>query len=975
MRSQRFIAFFLVLITVLSTTALNFPLVGMSYRIVGHRVVDSVVVDTMDDMSVIPMDSIKADTAESTKVETVLSESDSLLLNLDSLKARFDREHGIEPQKSKATQWNDSVAAVEDSIRKAQTKSALDAPVVYTAKDSMTFFMGTKTAHLYGNADVKYQNINLTSENIRMNMDSSTVYAIYGLDSLGNKYGKPIFKEGNDEYKTETMSYNFKTKKGFITNIYTAQDEGFLTSEESKKGTEGEYYLRGGTYTTCDEDHPHFYIRMSRAKVRPGKNVFSGPAWLVVEDVPLPLAVPFAYFPITGSYSSGFIMPTYGDEFTRGFYLRDGGYYFAISDYMDLKVTGEIFTKGSWGIGTQTTYKKRYKYSGNFYFNYQVTKDGEKNMPDYSVTKNFKVQWSHRTDPKASSNSSFSASVNFATQSYEKNNLTSLYNPTSYSQSTRTSSVAYSHNFRKIGLSLSTSANISQNMRDSMIALTLPSMSWSLSTVYPFKRKVAVGKERWYEKISFKYTGTLSNSINTKEDKLMHSSLIKDWKNGMKHNIPISASFNILKYINITPTLNYTERWYTNKVIQSWDDGKNSVVRDTIYGFNRVFDYNLSLSANTKLYGFYKPNPKVFGKKLQMVRHVFTPSVSFSYAPDFGDEKWGYWKTYTRTDEEGNVTLVSYSPYAGSLYGTPSKGKMGAVSFSVSNNVEAKIKNRNDSLKNVSIIDELGASLSYNMAAKTQPWSNLSTRLRLKWGKTTFNMSAVFMTYAYEFDKNGNVVVGNRTEWSYGRWGRFQGMSKNLSYTFNNQSFKKIKQSIQKLFGHGKDEEPEEEMEDELDEEDLNDLETNIDDPNKQTKRSSESSDGLDKDGYMKFEMPWSFSISYGITMYEDRSKDINVKTMRYPYSFTQNLNFSGNLRLASNWNCNFSSGWDFTTKKISMTTVNISRDMHCFNISCGLVFGVYTSYHISLRANASTLTDALKYDKKSSYSSTIQWY
>lgn len=966
MRSQRFIAFFFVLITVLSTTAFNTPWVGKMHSIAGRQVMDSDEVDTMD--------STRVDTAESTKVETVMSESDSLLLNLDSLKARFDREHGIEPNKSRATQWNDSVAAVEDSIRKAQTKSALDAPVVYTAKDSMTFFMGTKTAHLYGNADVKYQNINLTSENIRMNMDSSIVYAIYGLDSLGNKYGKPVFKEGSDEYKTETMSYNFKTKKGFITNIYTEQEEGFLTSEESKKGSEGEYYLRGGTYTTCDEEHPHFYIRMSRAKVRPGKNVFSGPAWLVVEDVPLPIAVPFAYFPITGSYSSGFIMPTYGDEFTRGFYLRDGGYYFAISDYMDLKVTGEIFTKGSWGIGTQTTYKKRYKYAGNFYFNYQVTKEGEKNMPDYGVTKNFKVQWSHRTDPKASPNSSFSASVNFATQSYEKNNLSSLYNPTSYSQSTRTSSIAYSHNFRKIGLSLSTSANIAQNMRDSIISMTLPSMSWSLSTLYPFKRKVAVGRERWYEKISFKYTGSFSNSITTKEDKLMHSSLIKDWRNGMKHNIPISASFNILKYINVTPMLNYTERWYTNKIIQSWDEGNNKVVRDTIYGFNRVFDYNLSLSANTKLYGFYKPNPKVFGKKLQMVRHVFTPSISYSYAPDFGDEKWGYWKTYTKTDEDGNVTLVPYSPYTGSLYGTPSKGKTGAVSFSISNNVEAKIKNRNDSLKNISIIDELGASLSYNMAAKTQPWSNLSTRLRLKYGKATFNMSAVFMTYAYEFDKNGNVVVGNRTEWSYGRWGRFQGMSKNLSYTFNNQSFKKLKQSIRKLFGHREDEEPEEEIEQEVDEEDLDDLETNIDDPNKQ-KRAKESADGLDKDGYMRFEMPWSFSISYGITMYEDRSKDINVKTMRYPYSFTQNLNFSGNLKLASNWNCNFSSGWDFNTKKISMTTVNISRDMHCFNISCGLVFGFYTSYHISLRANASTLTDALKYDKKSSYSSSIQWY
>lgn len=971
MRSQRFIAFFLVLITVLSTTAFNFPLVGISPQIVDHHAVDSTDMDTFDIQS--------EEVPDSTSISTPLSESDSLLLNLDSLKARFDREHGIEPNKSKAIQWNDSVAAAEDSIRRTQKKSALDAPVVYTAKDSMTFFMGTKTAYLYGNADVKYQNINLTSENIHMNMDSSTVYATYGLDSIGNMYGKPVFKEGSDEYKTETMSYNFKTKKGFITNIYTEQEDGFLTSEQSKKDSEGVYYLRGGTYTTCDEEHPHFYIRMSRAKVRPGKNVFSGPAWLVVEDVPLPLAVPFAYFPITSTYSSGFIMPTYGDEFTRGFYLRDGGYYFAISDYMDLKVTGEIFTKGSWGVGAQTTYKKRYKYSGNFYFNYQVTKDGEKNMPDYSVQKNFKVQWSHRTDPKSSPNSSFSASVNFATQSYEKNNLSSLYNPTSYSQSTRTSSVSYSHNFRKIGLSLSSSMNISQNMRDSTIALTLPSMSWSLSTFYPFKRKVAVGKERWYEKISLKYTGTLSNSITTKEDKLLKSSLVKDWKNGMKHNIPISASFNILKYINITPMLNYTERWYTNKVIQSWDEGGNKVVRDTIYGFNRVFDYNLSLTANTKLYGFYKPNPKVFGSKLNMVRHVITPSVSFSYAPDFGDSRYGYWKTYTKTDEEGNVTQVPYSPYTGSLYGTPSVGKTGAVSFSLSNNVEAKIVGKNDSLKKISIIDELGASISYNMAAERQPWSNLSTRLRLKWGKATFNMSAVFMTYAYEFDKNGNVVVGDRTEWSYGRWGRFQGMSKNLSYTFNNQTLRKWKEGLMKLFGRGNELEDETEdinAEDDEDEEDLDDLETNIDGTGKRgKKKKNESPDGLDADGYMRFQMPWSFTVSYGLTMYEDRSKDINVKTMRYPYSFTQNLNFSGNLKLASNWNCNFASGWDFTTKKISMTTVNISRDMHCFNISCGLVFGIYTSYHISLRANASTLTDALKYDKKSSYSSSIQWY
>lgn len=962
---QRIIASFSVIATVLSMTAFNNTMVGKSPRIADHIDVVSVRTDSTSEDSV--------------KVKVEATAADTLLSQLDSLKKSFDKEHGIsQGGNSKATQWNDSIAAAEDSIRKHQKKSALEAPVVYQAKDSMLMYMGSKNAFLFGDANVKYQKIELTSENIKMNMDSSTVYAVYGLDSLGNKYGLPIFKDGGEEYKSENMSYNFETKKGFIRNVYTAQQDGFLTSEDSKKGADNEMYLRHGRYTTCDEEHPHFYIALSRAKARPGKDVFSGPAWLVVEDVPLPIAIPFAYFPMTSSYSSGFIMPTYGDESTRGFYLRDGGYYFALSDMMDLKLTGEIFTKGSWGIGAQTTYKKRYKYNGNFYFNYQVTKEGEKNMPDYSVTKNFKVQWSHRTDSKASPNSSFSASVNFATQSYEKKNLSSLYNPTSYAQSTRTSSVSYSHTFRKIGLSLSSSFNISQNMRDSTIALTLPSLSISLSRFYPFKRKHAVGKERWYEKISMNYTGTLSNSISTKEDKLMHSSLIKDWRNGMKHSIPVSASFNVLKYVNVTPTFNYTERWYTNKVVQSWDTERQTAVKDTIYGFNRVFDFNLSLSANTKLYGFYKPNPKVFGKKLNMVRHVFTPTVSFSYAPDFGDSKWGYWDTYTKTDLEGNVSLVSYSPYAGSLYGSPSKGKTGMVSFDMSNNIEAKILNKDDSLKKISIIDELGASLSYNMAAKRQPWSNLSTRLRLKWGKTTFNMNAVFATYAYEFDKNGNVVVGNRTEWSYGRFGRFQGMSKNLSYTFNNQSFKKIRTSILKLFGKDVEETEDTTADadmDDMDEEDEElSLETN-EDAEAKPKESKYNEDGLDKDGYMKFDMPWSFSISYGITMAEDRSKDINVKSMRYPYKFTQNMNFSGSLRLSTNWNCSFSSGWDFTTSKISMTTVSISRDMHCFNVNCGLVFGTYTSYHISLRANASTLTDALKYDKKSSYSGSVKWY
>lgn len=899
--------------------------------------------------------------------------NDTIPQKNDSTTAKPDviNVDSLAKNQSRAVQWNDSLAQIEDSVKKSR-RGALEDPVAYEAKDSIVFMMDSKNAYLYGKGKVDYQNITLTSENITMNMDSSIVHAIGAVDSLGRLYGKPVFKQGKDEYESETMSYNFDTRRGFITNVTTEQQEGFLYSEEAKKGKDNELYLRRGRYTTCDEEHPHFYIALSKAKVHTGKDVFSGPAWLVVEDVPLPIAIPFAYFPFTSKYSSGFIMPSYGDENSRGFYLRDGGYYFAVNDYWDLKITGEIFTKGSWGLGAQTTYKKRYKYSGNFYFNYQVTKTGEKNLPDYSVTKNFKLQWRHQQDSKMNPNSSFSASVNFATQSYEKNNLTSLYNPTSYAQSTRTSSVSYSRSFPKIGLSLSSSFNITQNMRDSTISLTLPNLSINLQKFYPFKKKVQVGKQKWYEKISMSYSGTLQNSITTKEDQLLHSNLIKDWNNGMRHTIPISASFTLLKYINIVPMFNYTERWYSRKVNQSWDTENQSVLRDTIYGFNRVYNYNLSLSANTKAYVFFQPNKKIFGDKIQMVRHVISPSISFSYAPDFSASRYGYYKTYTKTDMDGNVSLVEYSPYQGAIYSYPGRGKTGSISFDIGNNIEMKIKSDSDStgVKKVSIIDELGANLSYNLAAKQQPWSNLSTRLRLKWGKFALNLNTTWMTYAYEFDQNGNVVVGNKTEWSYGRFGRFQGMSKNLSYTFNNQSWKKWVKGFRKLF-YGEDDEEEVTADNNLED----GMELDNPDNDKQGENKKENSDGLDENGYMKFSIPWSFSVSYGITMAEDRSRNINVKNMRYPFKFVHNLNFSGNVKLSSNWIINFSSGWDFTNNELSMTTVNVSRDMHCFNISAGFVFGPFTSYHVTMRANASTLTDALKYDKKSSYSSSIQWY
>lgn len=857
----------------------------------------------------------------------------------------------------------DSLAA--DTTKK---KEPLDAPVIYEASDSIVF---TKEgyAHLYGEGKVNYQNIELTSAVITMNMDSSTVYATGVTDTAGVETGSPIFKDGETPYESKIMRYNFKTKKGFINSIVTQQGEGYVTSEEGKKGANDEIYMRHGKYTTCDNhEHPHFYLRLSMAKVRPKKNVVFGPAQLVVEDVPLPIAVPFGFFPFNSSYSSGFIMPTYGDEMNRGFYLRDGGYYFAISDQMDLKVLGEIFTKGSWGLSAASNYNKRYKFSGSFNASYLVTKTGEKNMPDYSVSKDFRIQWSHRQDAKANPNSSFSASVNFATSSYDRSSLSSLYNPQQYSQNTKASSVSYSRNFPEIGLNISGAFNITQNTRDSSLSMTLPDVNISLNRIYPFKRKKSAGDERWYEKISLQYTGSITNSISTK-DNLLFKTPLTQWENGMQHKIPVSATFNLFKYINIVPSFNYTERWYLRKVKQSYDPSPTStdhVKRDTINGFNRLYDYNLSLQMNTKLYGMYKP---LFMKSKELqIRHVFTPTVSYTYTPDFGKSRYGYYDTYTYTDEDGEVRTVEYSPYEGAVYGYPGKNMSQNISFSIDNNIEMKMKSDKDTTgyKKISLIDQLGASLSYDVANKR--WSDLSMNLRLKLTKSyTFNMNASFATYAYQFDENGNVVVGDRTEWSYGRFGRFQGYSGSFSYTLNNDTFKKLfgkkDEDEKNKDNKGKEENEDKETEEETEEQNNN---SNM----RKTEKAS-----VDSDGYLAFKLPWSVSLSYSYSIREDRSKDINIKTMRYPYSLTHSLNVSGNFKIGSRWNMTYSTGYDFTSKEMSMTTLNITRDLHCFNMSCGLVFGPFTSYNFSIRANSSMLTDALKWDQRSNTGSAVTWY
>ena len=868
-----------------------------------------------------------------------------------------------------------------DSLNR-QRKNGIDAPVKYTANDSLTYEAGTGTAHLYGDSHVEYMNMDLKSEKIYMVLDSSLVHATGIRDTAsGRLTGTPVFKMGSDAYESDTMAFNFKTKKGLITQVYTQQDDGFLTSELSKRGANGELFLQHGRYTTCDEPHPDFYLALSRAKVRPGKDVVFGPAYLVVCDVPLPLAIPYGFFPFTKSYSSGFIMPTYGDETSRGFYLRDGGYYFAVSDKMDLKVLGEIFTKGSWGFTVTSNYRKRYKYNGNFYFNYQNTVTGDKNMPDYEKNTSFKVNWRHSQDSKANPYSNLSASVNFATESFERNNLTSMYNPQTMTQSVRTSSVNYSTGFSSIGMSISLTTNLNQNMRDSSIALTLPSLNVGISRFYPFKRKKMAGKERWYEKIAMSYTGSFSNSISTKEDKLLHSDFRRDWQNGITHSIPISASFTAFDVINLSPSFTFNDKNSFIKVHKSWDEEKQQEVTDTITGFYNIYDWRMSLTASTKLYGYFIPNRKLFGDKIDRIRHVFTPSVTFSYAPDFGASRYGYYDTYQKTDKDGNVSLVEYSPYRVGSTSPPGKGKTGSLSFQMSNNVEMKIRDKNDSLKKVSLIDELGASMSYNMAAERQPWSSLSTTLRLKLTKSyTFNLSAVFASYVYEADSVGATPheSDHTTYWQQGKIGRFQGMSQNLSYTIDNNKVANIFKWLRGERVEKKDDKKR--KNDEEEDEDDDALESNVDRDLEKGKHGAKKENAgkaeTDEDGYMAFNLPWSLSFGYGITMREntDVSK-FNYSTMRYPYKFTQTLNVSGNIRLSDGWNIQFSSGYDFENKQVSMTTASLSRDLHCFSMSCSVVLTPYASYNFSFRCNASTLADALKYDKRSGYANAVQWY
>lgn len=843
-------------------------------------------------------------------------------------------------------------------------KVDLDNVVNMTCTDSM-IMIGRNLSYMYGDGQVTYGNLKLNAAEIEMNMENNTVYAFGAVDSTGEVTGKPIFEESGTQYETDDMSYNFKTKRGYINNVITQQGEGILTGGQTKKTEDDYYYVQNGRYTTCDDHEcPHFYFQLTKAKVKPKSNIVTGPAYLVVAGLPLPLAVPFGYFPFSDKYSSGIIMPTFGEDWNRGFYLSDGGYYFAINDNVDLALTGEVYTKGSWGISGQSTYTKRYKFSGNFSFNYLTTITGDKGMADYSKMTNFQVLWSHSQDSKANPNMTFSASVNFTTSGYTRNALNSYYS-SSFTENTKSSTVNMTYKFPGTKWSLSTTMNISQRTQDSTLAVSFPNFTLTLSQVYPFKRKKAVGSEKWYEKIKLSYSGQFQNSLTAKQNVFFKKSLIKDWRNGMKHSIPVSATFNVLKYVNVTPAVNMTDRMYTSKVNRQWDPTLNQEVADTTYGFYNVWDFNASISADTKIYGFFQPLP-FLGDKIKMIRHVLTPTVSFNYSPDFSSPWFGYYGTYSYPNSQGEMMSRKYSKFQNTLYGVPGQGKTGSVSFSLANNLEMKVKT-NDSIgeKKISLIENLSISESYNFAADSMNWSDINTSILLRLTKNfNLSLSAVWDVYTYQLNEAGNPVRVNIPRWKAGKGlGKLRSTGTSFSYTFNNDTFKKKSQ--------GKNNSNDSQGEDGENEGDANE--------EKRSKRrrpgENEGEGGnssLDADGYTPWPFPWSLTVNYSINY---GYGTFNKEKLEYNGKITQNLSFSGNIRPTPNWNFGFSASYNFDTHKLAYMNCNISRDLHCFTMSASIIpVGPYKSYNFHIAIKSSLLSD-VKYDKRSSSSNGVRWY
>lgn len=848
--------------------------------------------------------------------------------------------------------------------------SDIENPVKFSAKDSIVFY-NQSNAHMFGNSTVEYGEFKLNAGHVQMDMDSSTVYAAPLPDSISSgEDTRPVFRDHSGEYASGTMKYNFRTQRGYITDVVTEQGEGYLTGGKAKKMEDGSFYVADGKYTTCDDhEHPHFYFQLTKARVRPKKNVVSGPAYMVLADVPLPLAVPFGFFPFSKDYSSGIIFPSFGDDYNRGFYLRDGGYYFAINDNVDLALRGEIYTKGSWGISGRSTYAKRYRYRGQAEISYLTTITGDKGAPDYAKATNFRVAWTHTQDAKANPFLNFSASVNYTTSGYTRNDLNSYYS-NAFTENTKSSTVNLTWRPPGTKWSVSATANIAQRTQDSTLSVSFPNFTVTLAQTSPFKRKRAVGGERWYEKIRISYSGQFQNSLTARQDQFFKKNLVKDWSNGLSHQLPVQATFTAFKYFNITPSVRINDRMYFQKVRRAWDPNASAEVCDTANGFYNLLDFSAQIALTTKVYGFWKPL-KFMGDKVQMIRHVITPTISFSGSPDFGAPGWGIWDHYYRpaSSPGGEPVRVDYNYFQNSPFGAPSRGKTAMLSYSFANNLEMKIRSDKDStgVKKVSLIENLTIGQSYNFAADSLRFSNITTSMMLRLIKNfNLNLSATWDPYMYTVDANGSPRRIDRLRISHGKGlARLTSTGTSFSYTFNNATFRRSPDKKDDTTGDTDDGDDGDEYGD--DGEDFGETARN-----RRSKNNSNKKADIDADGYARWECPWSLTFNYSVN-YGWGAFDYDK--LEYSGKWTQNLSVNGNLRPTPNWNFNMSASYNFDLHKISYMNCSVSRDLHCFTMTCSFIpVGPYKSFNFHISVKASMLRD-LKWDKRSSTRNGIRWY
>ncbi len=846
----------------------------------------------------------------------------------------------------------DTLSQVPDTSQTQESRPpVIDAEVDYSATDSVKFT--DKKVYLYGDASVSYQDVRLTAYQIELDLDSSLAYATGRIDSTGAETGLPVFNDASGEYTMRSIRYNFETEKAIIEHVVTEQGDGYVVSNKAKKLKDNVYCLRNGKYTTCsNHDHPHFYLNMTKAKIIPGKKIITGPTYLVLEDVTMPFVVPFGFVPSTSTYSSGFILPSYGEESNRGFFLRDGGYYWAANDYFDLSLTGDIYTNGSWGSRISSRYKVRYRFSGSLNFQYITNITSEKELPDYSKSTDMSINWSHTQDSKANPYRRFSASVNFSTSSFDRNNVGSIINPRQLATNTKRSSISYSRQFPGTPFNFSANAQHSQNSRDTTIDLTLPNLTLTMNRIYPFKSKNKIGsKERWYEKISMSYTGNASNSIRSRESELLDASLTEDWKNGMQHTIPVSMNFKFLRHFTLSPNFNYKERWYFKSIEKSYDEEQQQVVvSDTTQGFNRVYDYNFSLGTQTKLYTQFTPSRWLFGDGIQALRHMMTPSVSFSYSPDFGDPKYGYYDWFEYYDaRRDEIVREDYSLYEGAMYGVPGRGESGSMSFGLNNNLEMKVKSRNDSIKKIPILESLNLSTSYNFLADSMNWSRINMSGRTKVLGTAVNFNALFDPYTIKLDELGNPRRVNTLLWNdKKRIARLENASLSFGLNFSSTDFQKNEDGDQQDSEFPEGENPDDNL---PDQETMADANTRDRDTDQEIPE------------YTPFTMPWNLSLNYNMRIVQDK---FNEERMAYDKKFTADISLNGNIQLTQKWSVNFTTGYNLDRKEISHTNVRINRDLHCWSMSFNLVpVGSYKSYFFTIAVNSSMLRD-LKYEKRS---------